>query len=324
MSFFKDFKNDLSMAVNNLPADNPTDDLLNAPQDADTVVLDDFGDMSTEEPISVDDLILEVPTEETESIIEDTSSADSFVEEVTFDEPIIETASVEENTVVEQMPSAEVENLADVTETEESVEETIEEVSINEPAEEIVEIPVVEEIPEINEEITSGEEVNKMSEIDEKFANEPATDESAIITEGMKVTGDIISTGNMDVLGTVKGNIDIKGKLTITGIIEGSSKAAEIFADSAKITGNIESVGSVKVGQSSVIVGDIVATSAVIAGAVKGNIDVHGPVILDTSAIVMGDIKSKSVQINNGAVIEGHCSQCYAEVSPTSFFNDVK
>ena len=63
---------------------------------------------------------------------------------------------------------------------------------------------------------------------------------------------------------------------------------------------------------------------AVIAGAVKGDIDVHGPVILDTSAIVMGNIKSKSVQINNGAVIEGMCSQCYAEVSPTSFFSDVK
>ena len=61
-----------------------------------------------------------------------------------------------------------------------------------------------------------------------------------------------------------------------------------------------------------------------IAGAVKGDIDVKGPVILDSSAIVMGDIKSKSVQINNGAVIEGMCSQCYAEVNPTSFFEELK
>ena len=38
----------------------------------------------------------------------------------------------------------------------------------------------------------------------------------------------------------------------------------------------------------------------------------------------MVNIKSKSVQINNGAVIEGMCSQCYAEVSPTSFFDDYK
>ncbi len=61
-----------------------------------------------------------------------------------------------------------------------------------------------------------------------------------------------------------------------------------------------------------------------IAGAVKGDIDVQGPVVLDSSAIVMGNIKSKSVQISKCAVIEGMCSQCYADVSPTSFFDDYK
>ncbi len=79
-----------------------------------------------------------------------------------------------------------------------------------------------------------------------------------------------------------------------------------------------------KIGASTVVIGNISATSAAIAGAVKGDIDVKGPVILDSSAIVMGNIKSKSVQINNGAVIEGMCSQCYADVSPTSFFDDYK
>ena len=110
----------------------------------------------------------------------------------------------------------------------------------------------------------------------------------------------------------------------MTGSVNGNSSAAEIYAESAQINGEVKSKGSVKIGQSSVVIGNIYATSAVIAGAVKGDIDVHGPVVLDTSAIVMGNIKSKSVQINNGAVIEGMCSQCYAEVSPTSFFSDVK
>ena len=81
---------------------------------------------------------------------------------------------------------------------------------------------------------------------------------------------------------------------------------------------------AIKVGQSTVIIGNLYANSAVIAGAIKGDIDVKGPVVLDSSAIVMGDIKSKSVQINNGAVIEGMCSQCYAEVNPTSFFEEIK
>ena len=140
-------------------------------------------------------------------------------------------------------------------------------------------------------------------------------------TKGMTISGDMETSGSIEIVGTIIGNVFAAGKLNVSGAIQGNSAAAEVFSDSAKITGNILSEGSVKVGPSSVIIGDITATSAVIAGAVKGDIDVQGPVILDSSAIVMGNIKSKSVQINNGAVIEGICSQCYAEVSPTSFFD---
>ena len=149
-------------------------------------------------------------------------------------------------------------------------------------------------------------------------------DETATITEGMAISGDITSTGSLDLLGSITGNIVISGKLNVTGNIQGNSRASEIYADNARINGEVVSEGSVKIGQSSVIIGNINALSAVIAGAVKGDIDVHGPVILDASAIVMGNIKSKSVQINNGAVIEGMCSQCYAEVNPTSFFDELK
>ncbi|MDE7207413.1 MAG: polymer-forming cytoskeletal protein, partial [Lachnospiraceae bacterium] len=148
-----------------------------------------------------------------------------------------------------------------------------------------------------------------------------ASTDTAVITAGMSITGDVMSSGSMNLIGNITGNIEILGKLNVTGEINGNSSAAEIYAESAQINGEIRSKGSVKIGQSSVVIGNIFATSAVIAGAVKGDIDVNGPVILDTSAIVMGNIKSKSVQINNGAVIEGMCSQCYADVSPTSFFN---
>lgn len=150
------------------------------------------------------------------------------------------------------------------------------------------------------------------------------SDEVSVFTESMIINGNIATEGALDIRGSIVGNVEALGKLNITGAIQGNSQAAEIYADGAKITGELRSQGSIKVGQSTVIIGNIYANSAVIAGAVKGDIDVKGPVILDASAIVMGDIKSKSVQINNGAVIEGMCSQCYAEVNPTSFFEELK
>ncbi len=195
---------------------------------------------------------------------------------------------------------------------------------IEERVEEEMEDDFMKEIEKTDEETQLEEGVGKvMTQQNETGLTGEVMDETGVITAGMKVTGDISSQGSMDILGTVIGNVEILGKLNISGSVEGNSMAEEIFADSAKITGEVHAKGSVKVGQSSVIIGNIYATSAVVAGAVKGDIDVQGPVILDTSAIVMGNIKSKSVQINNGAVIEGMCSQCYADVNPSSFFKDL-
>lgn len=171
---------------------------------------------------------------------------------------------------------------------------------------------------ELEKEVGKAMEEQKMS-----LEDTEVLDETAIITAGMTLTGDISAKGNVDILGKVKGKVELLGKLNVSGTIEGDSKAAEVFADGAHITGMIVAEGTVKIGQNSVVIGNVAASSAVIAGAVKGDIDVKGPVILDASAIVMGNIKSKSVQINNGAVIEGMCSQCYAEVNPTDFFNDL-
>ena len=136
----------------------------------------------------------------------------------------------------------------------------------------------------------------------------------------MTIKGDIESTGSVDVKGGIEGNITCNGKLVVTGVVHGNSTSSEFFADAAKIEGEVNTSGTAKIGVGSVIIGNITATSAVIAGAVKGDIDVQGPVVVDTSAVVMGNIKSRSVQINNGAVIEGFCSQCYADVDVEGLF----
>ena len=187
--------------------------------------------------------------------------------------------------------------------------ENVEDVKVPEDPEPVYEAPVVEK----KEPVTMIE-----------MSSKKPTDETSVLTESMIINGNIATEGALDVRGSIVGNVEALGKLNITGIIQGNSQAAEIFADGARVTGELRSQGSIKVGQSTVILGNIYANSAVIAGAVKGDIDVKGPVILDASAIVMGDIKSKSVQINNGAVIEGMCSQCYAEVNPSSFFEELK
>lgn len=311
MGFFSDLKEDLSQAVTELmpeseikeempeaevtaeetPEDvNPDDiaDLL-ANLTGTTVVKDDeevFSDISDDELLSkVTDILDSVEKkEEAEEISEEPEESAEIFDEAAEEEP--ETMQEAAAPVCEKEETCDVTSQAE-DKTEEKVERTHKSMG------------------------TFGE-------------NEVASEEKSIITEGMMINGDIMSKGSLEILGEINGNVEILGKLDILGVLNGDSQASEIYAENAKIVGQISSKGSVKVGQNSVIIGNVFATSAVIAGAIKGDIDVKGPVILDTSAIVMGNIKSKSVQINNGAVVEGLCSQCYADVNPSAFFDEFK
>lgn len=283
MSFFKDFKEDLSQAVSELL---PGEDELKeeaAQMQPELVVntLEQEVDVKSELK-KMEDLFEKVGKEETE------------------DKPMILTP--EEPT--ETAPIVEAVKTEDVKEPEQK-ESTIE-----------------PEAPEEKEDIVLSTE-NTENTVSMETTNTLSTDvsdEVTVITEGTSLKGDLQSTGSFELKGKIDGNVTCNGKMTVTGTIKGNSQSAEFFADSAKVEGEISTTGTVKIGLGSVVVGNISASSAVIAGAIKGDIDVHGPVVVDTSAVVMGNIKSRSVQINNGAVIEGFCSQCYADVDMESLF----
>lgn len=262
MGFFKDFKEDLSQAVNELSDDASK--------------LADVSAEKVEEPVPDDDVMVDTLADDVQS-----DAGDSDIEES------LTRALADIKTNDKKSEPA-------VRKTAKAVEEEAKSVQAKETAEE----PIV----------TAG-------------ADE-ISDETAIITPGLSISGDVTSAGSIELLGTVEGNVTCKGKLVVSGTIKGNSVSSDFFADKANITGDVTCEGPAKIGNGSVIIGNLVATSAVIAGAIKGDIDVQGPVIIDTTAIVMGDIKSKLVQINNGAVIEGHCSQCYSDNSPKKFFGE--
>lgn len=294
MGFFSDLKEDLSQAVNELIPDEE----LNTVREEQTA-----GTLSLDEMLENIDSI-QIPAEDevaaAENAAEDLAAyagetAPETAEGTDAGDALTEDKAGEESSTEQDEAAWDLDSMLESALSEETARTT-----------------------EKTEEYKGAEKTMEMN------TNRTVLDETSIITAGMTITGDIVSEGSMEVTGNVNGNIELLGKLNITGHINGNSKAAEIFAEGAKINGEIISEGAVKIGASTVIVGNITATSAAIAGAVKGDIDVKGPVVLDASAIVMGNIKSKSVQINNGAVIEGMCSQCYADVSPTSFFEDYK
>lgn len=327
MGFFKDFKDDFSQAVNELL---PGDDFQE--EDIQVNTLDSELDVETE--LSKLDGLLEqverkanqqLVKEETKPVKPETAQTVEETQEVQA-EP--EMKPEEKELPVEEEKVPEVEATVEETKVEEAqlqavVEETVSteiedhlEAELNAMRKEHKEEFAMDTL-DIEKELTQEIEAADTSVLD---SDTNVTDEVSVITKGTSIKGNMDTTGSIEVQGKVEGDIKCNGKLTVTGTIAGNSSSSEFYADAAHIEGEVISSGTVKIGHGAVIIGNITATSAVIAGAVKGDIDVQGPVVVDTSAVIMGNIKSRSVQINNGAVIEGFCSQCYADIDVESLF----
>lgn len=342
MGFFSDLKNDLTQAVNEMTDESVRKELLaeeerlkrelsslSKTEDDDLMAI-----LEDDEPISAGEMELLLGKEEADEIlaaeasVEDTileaeekEEADSYDEVVSTEEEIF----IEDDSTEDSFASEDTDAPAEAVVEEALPEEDIvteDEVVAEEESVEVL-IPDIDDTTEQASVSEDKEDFTYLNDVKGVGLMDYNNNETTIISKGTIITGDLTAEGNVDLLGSVLGNIESAGKLTISGSVQGDCKAAEVFAQAAKLTGNVHSEGSVKLDKNTVVIGNVFATGAVIAGAVKGDIDVHGPVILDSSAIIMGNIKSKSVQINNGALIEGMCSQCYADKKPSAFFEGI-
>ncbi|MBE5968057.1 MAG: polymer-forming cytoskeletal protein [Lachnospiraceae bacterium] len=182
-----------------------------------------------------------------------------------------------------------------------------------------VDLELLDSLDEEEEKAVSGE-IEKEDTQKVRAASIENDDEVSVISRGTIINGSISSNGALDITGNVTGDIECHGKLSITGKVLGDVSASEVFINTDRLEGNVASEGTVKIGLGTVLIGNISGMSGVIAGAVKGEIDINGPVVIDSTAIIKGNIKAKSVQINNGAIIDGFCSLSYSDVNIDNIF----
>lgn len=148
--------------------------------------------------------------------------------------------------------------------------------------------------------------------------------ETAVIPKGTVINGNISISGRLDMYGVVNGDIHSDNRVNIAGNVTGSIDAQDLFAKDSFIVGRIACEKGAAVRENSVILGDIMAEELVIDGAIQGNIDVRNGIVIGKKAIVDSDIKAKTIQVNNGASINGTCSLCYANVNLTEIFPEIE
>lgn len=88
------------------------------------------------------------------------------------------------------------------------------------------------------------------------------------------------------------GDINAKGNIKVDGTV----------------SGNIETNGKVFTGEASEITGDILANGAVISGKLTGNVESIGELKITKTGLLHGNILVTSFSIENGGTFEGNCS----------------
>lgn len=219
MSFFKELKEDIVQSIN-----EPSDTL-----EEKATVLDETLETEVQKEI---DSILE------DGILNDMSMAEENMEDISEPEGSSESdfsAEVQEETE---------EELTDISEPEEETQE--------EGLQENFYFGEVDDQEE-NETMNMSQEEDNMSDFEETV--EDNSEETTVITKGTTINGGIKSDTSLVVKGVIEGDVECQGKLTITGHVAGNSTASEIYVNTPRLEGSLNSHGSVKIDVSTVVIG---------------------------------------------------------------------
>lgn len=292
MGFFKEFKDDISQAVNEMLPDagqkqaDAEDQMVNT--------------LDPEDPIRKDSSENDMINE----WLDEFSQNDSIEEVLDRDEKIEDTVDTD---------TIEIDTVELEPETNENGEGNDMEDNVD-----LEVLSVLNTDQEVNEDKDTKAKNQDNTKL--KAASVACDDETTVITKGTTINGNMSTDASLEVMGTINGDVETLGKISITGKVLGNVSAAEVYINTDRLMGSVTSEGSVKIALGTVVIGDVMGSSGVIAGAVKGEIDIDGPVVIDSTAIIKGNIKAKSIQVNNGAVIEGFCSLAYASVDIDNIF----
>lgn len=129
--------------------------------------------------------------------------------------------------------------------------------------------------------------------------------ETTAIAKGTKLVGDIETSGNLKIGGSVKGNVIVNGTLSLNGQIIGDIKTKSVEIAGSVVKGNIVASDHVRVDKETTIIGNVTAREGEIGGRIKGNLSMEQRVHIQDSAILVGNLASGSVHIEEGAMLKG-------------------
>ncbi|SNS08724.1 protein CcmA, bactofilin family [Belliella buryatensis] len=90
-------------------------------------------------------------------------------------------------------------------------------------------------------------------------------------------------------------------------VIKGDIKAQGNIRIEGKVEGIVDSKNKIVIGDSALLVGNLLAVEAEISGKIEGEVHCSGVLFLKKSAIIDGDIYTQKLVVESGATFNGRC-----------------
>ncbi len=130
-----------------------------------------------------------------------------------------------------------------------------------------------------------------------------------IIPEGAIIQGNVTGGSETEISGRIEGDVTVEGTLTLgkTALITGNVRAGSCRVDGL-VEGKLECSDEVDLGQSGRVNGDVGSGKRInLAGQVYGNVITPGVLRLAQSCRVQGDVRARTLTMEEGATLDGSC-----------------
>ncbi len=131
-----------------------------------------------------------------------------------------------------------------------------------------------------------------------------------IIPEGVIIDGSLTSGSETEISGRIDGGVTVDGFLYLgpSALVSGNVRASSCKIEGL-VEGKVDCSEGLELTRTGRVNADIVAGQKVtIAGQVFGSVSAGGKLHLAVSGKITGDIRAKSIVIEEGAVVNGHCT----------------
>jgi len=130
------------------------------------------------------------------------------------------------------------------------------------------------------------------------------------VPEGVIIDGSMTSGSETEIAGRIEGDVTVEGRLTLeaSSLISGNVRASTCKVDGL-VEGRCECSQDLDLGQSGRLNGDVIVGKRVnVGGQVFGHISSGGVVRLAPTARLTGNIRARSVIVEEGAIFNGSCT----------------